>query len=1233
LKQSSFSEFRISFTVLFLLFIAACRNKIVDIPLPSDKTGFSQPIAKAIHFTAAKKINWPKGANPIKPIIRKLDISKLAAKLFDSTESLPFSQPPEEVPFSMSKLSDTVFNYDGLPAKRFQFESSILGQPKLIKTDHPHLVSTGSGLIYELGGPLAGAHVTCLFIDKMNFLWIATQDGLYRYDGENLELFIPGSVAHTIWTIVEDHDNRLWMGTASNGINILDVKTGVLKHLSIAQGLRSNVINRMLLDSAGRIWVTEFGPGGVALGVDVLDQDSMIVKHIGWDEGLTTNAATGIAQDNQNNIWIGNMGGGVNIIDLKNRRIKYLETHSGLNTNDVTAVKVDKLNRIWIAGNNGEMNLIDVQRGTIKHFYKDQGLKTNMIWSLQDDNIGGMMLGTFGNNSSGNGVEIIDPSGGMLKTISTASGISTYNVEKIVEDDLGQIWVATTAGLNMFKRDGNNFEHIGGSSIISSLLEDSSGLIWICTLQDGVEILDRVTGLIKTLTTLQGLGSNEVTNIVGKDDKIYIVNTEGLDIINSTRDTLRHLAKAQGLTYRATDQILVDMQGRIWLGSGSYGFGLDLLDMRKGTMQHLGTDRGLISFPISDIKQDRQGMIWVAFNNGALGVIDPVNGTIKYLETTKELQFTSTKILLSDTDDNIWIGTSQGIYIINANRDSLINLSTREGLINDDINSLDQYSGKVYAGTSAGLSIITPASYSSQKIWQVTSYGTDQGIRKLVKTYASNFITNKGQFLWGDQGLTILNDLNKIKAAPSVYITGMDLFNEPQYFTGKPWLHVSEGDTLWSPAKDTFYLNGKLPSGNVHSHLKNTRWKDVAGPYNMPVYLDLPYDNNYLQFHFAMAHLGSQDTTEYRYIMEGIDKNWSESTNTFSQNYLNLSPGDYIFKVSSKSSNGQWATPAAFSFTIMPPWWATWWAWAIYAILFITGLWLFIHFRSLSLKQKNQVLEERVVQRTLALNQSMEDLKATQAQLVQSEKMASLGELTAGIAHEIQNPLNFVNNFSEVNRELIDEASTANEASNQNEVKALLSALKANEEKISHHGKRADSIVKGMLQHSRASIGQKEQTDINALADEYFRLSYHGLRAKDKLFNSTMQTDFDPTIGRINIIPQDIGRVLMNLYNNAFYTVTVKKKQQPVGYEPNVSVSTRRIGDRAEIRVKDNGAGVSQKVIDKIFQPFFTTKPAGQGTGLGLSLSYDIIKAHGGELKVDSREGDGAEFIVQLPLG
>jgi two-component system, NtrC family, sensor kinase len=281
----------------------------------------------------------------------------------------------------------------------------------------------------------------------------------------------------------------------------------------------------------------------------------------------------------------------------------------------------------------------------------------------------------------------------------------------------------------------------------------------------------------------------------------------------------------------------------------------------------------------------------------------------------------------------------------------------------------------------------------------------------------------------------------------------------------------------------------------------------------------------------------------------------------------------------------------------------------------------FIFYLNARQKQKSKIKIEN----------AFKELKATQSQLIQSEKMASLGELTAGIAHEIQNPLNFVNNFSEVNSELIEEMKEEIGRGNMKEVKTIADNIGENEKKISHHGKRADAIVKGMLQHSQTSTGKKEPADINALADEYLRLAYHGLRAKDKSFNSTMKTNYDESIGKINIISQDIGRVLLNLYSNAFYAVNEKKRQQGDHYEPTVTVSTKITADRVFISIKDNGFGIPQKVIGKIFNPFFTTKPTGQGTGLGLSLSYDIIQAHGGEVKVHTGDGEGAEFVIVIP--
>jgi len=268
------------------------------------------------------------------------------------------------------------------------------------------------------------------------------------------------------------------------------------------------------------------------------------------------------------------------------------------------------------------------------------------------------------------------------------------------------------------------------------------------------------------------------------------------------------------------------------------------------------------------------------------------------------------------------------------------------------------------------------------------------------------------------------------------------------------------------------------------------------------------------------------------------------------------------------------------------------------------------------------------------IEDALEKLKDTQSQLIQSEKMASLGELTAGIAHEIQNPLNFVNNFSEVSKELFGEMNDELAVGNWQLAKEISKDIEQNLEKINHHGKRADAIVKGMLQHSRSSSGVKEPSDINALADEYLRLCYHGLRAKDKSFNARFETDLDASMPLVDVVPQDIGRVILNLLTNAFYAVNEKKQQQSVdsGYEPIVSISTKKTGDTVEIEVTDNGNGIPQKVLDKIFQPFFTTKPTGQGTGLGLSLSYDIItKGHEGTLKVETREGEATSFIIQIP--
>jgi signal transduction histidine kinase len=412
----------------------------------------------------------------------------------------------------------------------------------------------------------------------------------------------------------------------------------------------------------------------------------------------------------------------------------------------------------------------------------------------------------------------------------------------------------------------------------------------------------------------------------------------------------------------------------------------------------------------------------------------------------------------------------------------------------------------------------------------------------------------------------------------------------------------------------------------------------------------LSHTQNNISIDFTGIQYDDPEKNKFAYQLENYDKTWREVGNQRSAYYYNLPPGHYTFKVKAANSHGVWnKEPVSLEFTINPPWWRTWWAYAIYGILIISAIIVFDRIRKRQLLEKERRLaKEKELAQAREIEKAYTELKATQKQLIHSEKMASLGELTAGIAHEIQNPLNFVNNFSEVNLELTNELRMELQNGKMEEVDAIAADIIQNEEKINFHGKRADAIVKSMLQHSRTSTGQKEPTDINALAHEYLRLAYHGLRAKDKSFNADIKLEADPSLPMVNAVGQDMGRVLLNLINNAFYACMERMREYATEtkhslspqheYKPEVIVSTKysyhETGrEDIEIRVKDNGSGIPDEVKDKIFQPFFTTKPTGEGTGLGLSMSYDIItKGHGGELTLETEPGKGTQFIIKLPV-
>ena len=400
----------------------------------------------------------------------------------------------------------------------------------------------------------------------------------------------------------------------------------------------------------------------------------------------------------------------------------------------------------------------------------------------------------------------------------------------------------------------------------------------------------------------------------------------------------------------------------------------------------------------------------------------------------------------------------------------------------------------------------------------------------------------------------------------------------------------------------------------------------------LKVFPELDNDNNSLRFQYAAQFYEQEHRTVYQTYLDGFDKSWSDWNKNSYKEYTNLPPGAYTFRARAQNIYNTISEEATYKFTILPPWYATWWAFAVYFILFVALVYSLVKFQSnrlLALEKRRA--QEKEYQQAKEIERAYEDLKSTQNQLVYSEKMASLGELTAGIAHEIQNPLNFVNNFSDVNRELVEELIEAIDKNDISELKAIAGDIEENEKKIVHHGKRAEEIVRSMLQHSRGTDGTKELTDINALADEYLRLAFHGFRARDKSFNADFKTEFNEDIPRVYVVPQDIGRVLLNLINNAFQAVAKVEK-------PLVVVKTGIKNGMLEIKVQDNGPGIGDDLKDKIFQPFFTTKPTGEGTGLGLSLSYDIVvTGHGGEIELNTIErsdqnGIGTEFLIKLRI-
>ena len=1219
-------------TILFLSFLMAvfavsCNDDEVQ-KGALDATSFRTPVTKAFEFTEIKPIEWqvidPDSIDL--PQTYPLDIDKMPSQPFIISEFKPLKSPMEESPLDWDPNNRMKLEFDTIPIEK---KISILPSPVVSIMNQPSVLSGTSSVILQLSMSegLPSNDIRKIIQNEDGTYWIATFDGgLSLYNGSELYTYD----YKRIWDIEIDQDGKLWVATV-NGIYVLDFKKKNQTHF-----LSTQVMLSLLCDHQNQMWMTHWQKGTY-----VMDSEMERLRRITNTGFIGIRPNYPLMEDRNHNIWLLSQSGNQTVTSIIGEDRQYYTNflpHGGYHFQD-------RNNRVWMTSVSGTFG-ISLDDKTVRTLSEKDGYNEKaQFWEeaqfYEEDNQGRLWI------INSDSIHVLNKEYTKMKSIATNSPIGFGNT---IKDKRGVIWIGTaTNGILLVDPDGPLPEVLGQSDglmdgQIRSLEEDHRGDIWLGT-PKGINIYSPTTKTLKAIdeATLQIPNSNNIFFIREfEKDNFFVDGDPGFLIINRAEKLLTRYLGTQNFAQRIFGA-LKDEEGCYWLATDN---GLAVYNPVSNELKTIPEESlQLDSDWVNCILNDGSGRYWLGTSNG-LVVIDPDKNTIQYLREQEGLVHNSVSQIIMREDGTLWVATTGGISIIDPIGQTITNLGKKEGLVPEVTFNLQEKEGTVYIGSLDGLLQVKPPADPNTP-WNFFNYNAAQGFLSNDYSRRVSLLLPNGQLWFGAGPNWKLNILTKdpvIDTVPyPVFITGLTIMDEKRSFDRmadlRPYFETS--DTLWSSDGNQLFTKNTLPqdSGYVFDH--DIQWDSLSSPYKLPIGLKLPYDQNYMRFSFTDLRVLNRDKILFRYMLAGADDSWIDGgQEPQSKNYFNLSPGPYTFRVATRGINGQWGNPAEFIFRIFPPWWLTWWAYLAYAILAFGGIWAIVQYRSRRLKKENRLLEEKVTQRTNELRETISNLKSTQSQLIQSEKMASLGELTAGIAHEIQNPLNFVNNFSELNKELVQEAKEELAKGDLEETKAILNDLEGNSEKINHHGKRADAIVKGMLAHSRSSSGEKTPTDINALADEYLRLSYHGLRARDKSFNADFKTNFDPNLPKVNVIPQDIGRVLLNLINNAFQACTEPSGSAAAGVEkPLVQVSTRKSDNGIEIRVSDNGSGIPDDIKDKIFQPFFTTKPTGQGTGLGLSLSYDIVKAHGGELKVETKEGSslpageaGTEFTFELPI-
>jgi ligand-binding sensor domain-containing protein/signal transduction histidine kinase len=1026
---------------------------------------------------------------------------------------------------------------------------------------------------------LALSTVASSFCDNNGNLWFGTDfSGVSKFDGKTFTNFTraQGLVDDQVFSILQDKNGTMWFGTW-NGLANYDGKRFV--QFPFFDESPCCIFSSLGQDNEGYIWVGTEGEGVAKLKEKAYEKYSP-------ENGLAGYSVYCILKDRHGNLWFGTENG---LSRYDGKSFKNFRVEQGLSDNKITSALEDSAGNIWLGSKNG-LSKFDGNRFT--NFTVSSGLVDNNISCLLLDKYNHLWIGTTAGVSEFDGTE--------FKNYTVANGLVSNTVTSMVKDKEQNIWF-TTNGEGIFRYNGSAFISYSKAQGLptnrtSCVAQRSNGSYWIGTLGKGaVKYEDRS---FTTYSIEQGLAANDVFCVQEDNDgNTWFATSKGVSCFDGK--TFTTYTTVQGLGVNVIYSIAEDNAGNLWFST--FGGGISMLTNDRKVMYTYTSEQGVYgNANIKEIIVDKNQNKWLS--NDAGGVTRFDGKTFATYTSKQGFSDWGSLATFEDTHGNLWFGTSEGVARYDGISFRIFNAGLpKKGLI-DIMDIKEDREGNIWVGTDMGVSRLelkerNNSKASNQVIKADTTLSNADFTKEFeVSFYNYNFqngypvrdiqFTNSMYFdkensLWISEQSKLtrfqFTKLNKNATPPVVFIKEIKLNNE-----NIVWNDLGGGkektDSNIIPANvvEEAFLYGKALSQDQRAELQqklgSIQFDSTSPHYPVPQNLVLSHQYNDITFTFSAVETTRPDFLNFQYILEGYSNNWSPVSTERSASFGNIHEGTYTFKLKAQNSDGVWGSPISYTFKVLPPWYRTWWAYTFYVLFFLASVWSFIKWRINALKKEKILLEEKVIVRTHELKKEKEkvestlsELKSAQAQLIQSEKMASLGEVTAGIAHEIQNPLNFVNNFSEVNNELIEELKSEKINLKSEERALILDDVFQNNEKIKYHGKRAEAIVKNMMQHAGSGNTGKEATDINSLLEKYLRLAYHGTRAKDNSFNAKVETHFDDSLEKINVVPQEIGRVFLNLINNAFYAVNEKQKQSvkshlpgETPYKPIVSVSTAR---------------------------------------------------------------------------